>query len=1139
MPAEIQSLVNGINPIAGQSRDDLRESDLITLNDVGGPGTSWAWSIVYAPQDKDRNPSAAALAGNVNGPGPVSFTVDNEGAYLIRLAKDVGLPSESVQYVRLRYLTKFNDLSLVAAGERRDGTGVIPVDVSAQGWADDQNYNLNVLNCAIRKISASGRILYVDANRGPDSTQPPNDPSVAEGYADYSSINDAIVAAYDPSVNKTLVPTADNPYIVAVRPGVYEEALVSQPFVHIVALPSASGTLQEAEIGDRTVVVVTPSAGASTHTVTLPGANDFAIFKGIRLENNKATTNAVLRKTGPGNLGLVDTQIVQRSNDPSDGPSLSVEQGGVYGQDTYLTNLNTDPGALALSVSPSGPNTATVVFENGRMTASSVATLNENVVAGVSARFRRVSMASTSISPLAHGLDTNAETTIVEYCEGHLVNGQPDFVRVNPTQSGAPGDVSLGVYYSRIGMPMQSPRQGILFDTTGLAGTNLFEAGASEYSGLNLIGPNPLTQRATVNSKSLAYDNTLSGLTAENVQDAIDEIAAGAIAPSLDEAYNNGRTITVDAGAVELQGPGPIADPPPLSPGNGDGSLNVYQEIAVGAIPDTEILIASNNFGLGPSVEMGHLVRTTDSVFGSSAHVIANAFGDADYYNYNLRLVAADAAGNTLIDPKLTMGNVVIQAGSALCGSGVNAPDGGSVYMMAGGVEENLGGSGGNLWLVPGTTGAGASGALNLVNPDAATGATLTANANFVDAAATPAGTLTFATSSGKVEVTFAGGENFASIQSLLSTGTGIQATWAGAGNPIVLTTAVTGPSAELMQVDDSTAGALTAYLGDFTVTGGAIFVPGTYPEYVSLSSNANQTIVIGNGVNDMVYDAVTGKLTVPGSIDPTDMVFDFFGEASVTTGPGKGAIFVSDGSGGAANAGNLYFKDAAGALTDLLAGGGGGAPAAATYLTFGAEGALPNSRQLLEVAGQITLTDSGPGTNVAVGLANTGVVPGAYTRINATVDAKGRLTAVASSSVQDQIHNRFVVPAGGGGGLFPFEIDEYDIQVVNTGMTLDGLLTGGTFFIYLAQAFGYGGGGQCEVQVSVATPPGPFVDLFTVPVDISLLPANTLLTIGPGQYNVGLPYTIAAGDVIRTRVTFNSDPVTGDGLVVALSAQT
>jgi hypothetical protein len=1130
MPAIIESRVNGINPIAGASRDDLRAGDIITLNDVGGPGTTWSWSLVFKPQDANRNPSAAALAGNVLGPGPVTFSVDNEGPYLIRLIKDAGLPTESIQYVRLRYLTLFGDLSLVAAGERRDGTGVIPVDVSAEGWANDQNFNLITLKNYIKRVSTSGRILFVDANRGRNNYNPPNDPAIAEGFADYSTINAAITAATsNAAVNAGLVPSATDPFIIAVRPGVYEEAVNFAPFVHVVGWPTEVESLSS--VGDRSVVVRTPSAGVLTHTVSSANPSDFTIIKGLQLENIKTTTNAVVRKVGTGVAVFVDTRIVQNSNQPTDGPCLSVENGVVYADNAYLLNNNTTFDRDALWVNPTPPNTASAFFAESRFSGSSVATLNPNLASNVSVGFLRCSLNQTNVSPLSHGVDSNATTTLFSYSEGFLVNGQPDFVRINPTGVGsAAGGLFAGVYYSRLGSITPSgTRQGVLFNTSGLVGVANFESGSSEYSQVSLVGPNPLVQRAATNSRSLFYDNTLSGLTAENVQDAIDEIAGAVVSPSLDVAYDNGRIITVDADAVELHGPGPINVAPPLNPANGDGTLRVYQQIEVGAIPSSEILVASNNFGNGPSIEMGNLVRNADSNFGSSVYLVANATGAPDYYNYNLRINAADSEGNNLLG-STKMGSIILRCGTALCNSGVNAPDGGDLFMIAGGVEEALGGNPGNLWITPGETGLGVTGFVNIVNPAAATSATLQGANNFVDLAATPAGTLTFATTSGKSQVTFSGGENIATIIALFNDDTGIQATWAGLGNPIVLTSTSTGPDAELIFIDDSTGGTINTYLGDFSITGGATFTPGTYPEFVSLSSNANQTLVVGNGVNDLVYDAVTGKLTVPGLIDPTGMIFDFFPEASVPTGPNKGAIFVSDGSGGATNTGAIYFKDSVGTLYDLTLGGGGGAPATSTFLTINTEGGLPNSRRLLGTTGQITLTPSGG--DYIIGMADTAVTAASYTRPNVTIDAKGRITAAASTVVQADITRSMVVPTAPLSPPLPFVVNEYHIQTLQSGFELDGV--NNTFNIFVSQAMGLAAG-LALVDILVGPPAGLYTSILTAPIDVGVVASGTLITGTAPNFSVGLPYTIAAGQVIYYQITYNAIPATGDGLVVSL----
>src|SRR3990172_1097003 len=129
MAARIQSLRNGLFPIDEASRDDVVLGDVMTVVALD-PATTYAWSLVFAPQG-----STATFSGDPSAISPGTFTVDVEGPYLIRLTVDVVLLTEDTQYVRLRALTEFGALKLVAAGERRDGTGIIPVDVDTEGWA--------------------------------------------------------------------------------------------------------------------------------------------------------------------------------------------------------------------------------------------------------------------------------------------------------------------------------------------------------------------------------------------------------------------------------------------------------------------------------------------------------------------------------------------------------------------------------------------------------------------------------------------------------------------------------------------------------------------------------------------------------------------------------------------------------------------------------------------------------------------------------------------------------------------------------------------------------------------------------------------------------------------------------------------
>jgi hypothetical protein len=150
MAASIRSLRNGILPVDDASRDDLVVGDVVNVSALA-PATSYAWVLTFVPDG-----SAATFSGSSTAVSPGNFTVDLPGPYLVRLTTDIGLPTEATQYVRLRVLTPSLNLRLVAAGERRDSTGVIPVDASPEGWANDQNYNLQTLEAAILSPPGTG-----------------------------------------------------------------------------------------------------------------------------------------------------------------------------------------------------------------------------------------------------------------------------------------------------------------------------------------------------------------------------------------------------------------------------------------------------------------------------------------------------------------------------------------------------------------------------------------------------------------------------------------------------------------------------------------------------------------------------------------------------------------------------------------------------------------------------------------------------------------------------------------------------------------------------------------------------------------------------------------------------------------------
>jgi hypothetical protein len=159
MAAQIRSSIPAKPTIDNASRDDLVVGDVITLEAVPPAiGTTWAWTLVFVPEGSTAVLTPPASASTA---GPVTFTADLAGPYLVRLTVDAGLPTEDTQYVRLRALTSTLGLKLVAAGERRDSTGVIPVDVDSEGWANEQNYNFQRLETAIASAGGAWSLVSV------------------------------------------------------------------------------------------------------------------------------------------------------------------------------------------------------------------------------------------------------------------------------------------------------------------------------------------------------------------------------------------------------------------------------------------------------------------------------------------------------------------------------------------------------------------------------------------------------------------------------------------------------------------------------------------------------------------------------------------------------------------------------------------------------------------------------------------------------------------------------------------------------------------------------------------------------------------------------------------------------------------
>lgn len=866
MAAIIKSTVNGIDKI-GLSRDDLRSTapwNVVTLDSVD-TATTYAWNLVYTPEG-----STATLSGDPLAKSPGTFTVDKEGPYLVRLIVNLGLATENTQYVRLRFLTVLGDLKLVASGEKIDAYGSIPVDQTPDGWANEQNFNVLSLLGLVQRVVTSGRILYVDPNAVGGVAPPDPVTGTVEGYGDYDKIQDAINAAVSAGASLT------TPWVVAVRPGSFVEDLTFQPNVHVIGW---AGNPQDSS----TTVSVRTDIGF--HRAASSSATHFTLLAGITLLNSGTNTEPVLRKDGPGRLYGFGLQVVQFGVSVGQGPALRVTEGNASLDNCDLTFSPTTASDRAAFIQDAS-SSSNVHFRNCRVSGPTGMHLSPGMDANVVTRVTDCDITSTVAGGI--GVNTNAESLTLEYCRVRAPLGTP--LSANPT--GAAQTDSLGVTVRWTFL------DGIIrFETAG-AGVfpTTLDLGSVEYASLDFPTTAP-TVLATTKSRSLFYDPTATGMTADNVQDAIDEVyALTSLVLTLDDAYDggipnsgSGRTIIADQGPVEIVDSATPSDPVPAN--NTDGILRVVGGVEVGAINKPEIHLDPNPFGNGPHIDMGWTAWANQAPFGSSATIMGKALGNPLYRNYNLRLQTESTDGGGIV------ARTILRAGDALA-NGIATPDAGSVYVQAGSGLSALTGAAGNIYIAPGDSQAGFAGSTFLVRPQAATPATLTAAAPFVGGVT---GDIRIATNMGAVTVSIDAADNLAAVLLKFAATKHLTAVDVG-GGVIQLISEAAGPNAEVFVLSADLG--VDAALGGFI---GQIPVDGTWPEFFALRVTAANELTMGSGgaTGPMIYNSDTGKLTVPGVIDPTALILEnsppFAWEST------HGTLWVSDGSGGT-NLGDLYY---------------------------------------------------------------------------------------------------------------------------------------------------------------------------------------------------------------------------------------
>lgn len=591
--------------LTSQSRDDLRKGYQVFLEAVD-PATTYAWQISFTPQSTggglDPLEGSASTATLLPPEGAISstarFNVDNEGAYLIRLVVDMGLPTESTQFIRLRYLTQFGDLKLVAAGERRDQNGVIPVDADPEGWSNDQNRNLQRLASFVRRLSTTGRSLYVDANKGRNSALAANDPdnlvsfpgwdasdlsgtgieAGAEAFGDFSTITDAIAYAQTAAGRGEPAPSATEPYFIFVQPGLYVEDLQLASHVHLVGLGSTPklAQLQQFDVGGtldllakQCVVVQALNSGGLTLTYSPAGdpTLDMVSLQNLLLTNTAATSAPLLKHEG-GLLLLDQCVLLQQGNDAAQGAAFSsvtsslVTRPACLVENTTIWSMATGAGLYAVVLNAPKSN---YIFRNSTLVgAAACLSYNEGLYGGLV-------LGDPNDSTLDVRDSTLAAQGITDYCfRGFGTNQSFDRCSLSSIDltktfsvdsfgggAGAKlGDVSVVLTASRV-------FGDVLFDTTSVTGSSSIEFGTTSMLGtLSFPGGSPTSVNAGAHAKSLTYQNdyanpvsgapvlpVLSRLGVNNVQDAIDLLVQLLLplgsAPhlSLESAYNGLATL--------------------------------------------------------------------------------------------------------------------------------------------------------------------------------------------------------------------------------------------------------------------------------------------------------------------------------------------------------------------------------------------------------------------------------------------------------------------------------------------------------------------------------------------------------------------------------------------------------------------
>jgi hypothetical protein len=873
------------------------------------------------------------------------------------------------------------------------------------GWANDQNLTLQKLNLFIRRASVSGRVLYVDHNRGRDSydaTQTPNDPTnklympgpdsaglvttgayvPAQYFADFHTINAAIVYAANAAGRGEPALSVDYPYIIFIQPGIYVEDVVFRANIHLVGLGSQNILPYTAPA--KSVVLRTATTGHQFYTAA---AADTVVLKNLQIENTAADAFDVIfpEATSPvfGGVMILDNVHIEQKN-------VGVGATGnalILGDGTASTSLLMRNSSIRdLSGEGAGHYAVTVDGNAGYL---------EMIGSDISASLSSALDINTSFAAATYTMTLNTSTVRAEAAGGIALRPLASDIDISYSEIGAvtatyavyvvggpkAGDLNLTIEHSHI--------DGIInFDILAAAGNTTLTLGSVIYDSVSLPNGNPNTSTFSSQGKTVGYIPDLAdpwrfnaGISdvpaaqritgATNVQDALDFLVRMTTVPSLgpsgivygglDSAYDGfsaitpqpvqaagfGRRIVADAESVQITGS--VVPVGSLDPSLGytvlDGFLEVERGVRVGVLGTPELNIDPNFCGYGPLVGLGELEwngelavmggadpRSLPSAILQGNSIIATA------HNYGIRLQTQ----STTEVSNGHVGWVAVRGGDASFDAGAG-PLPASVYLQAGSYFTTTAHAAvtpaAHVYLTPGvdenpavpittpvTAHAGAyAGTVRIVDPTRSTAATLTAAAVCANPVVGVAGTIWFGTPMGPLSVTVNAADTPANVVTAINAAARglIYATLGGA--TITLHTYDRGPLADIFYINDGGAlGALNTALGDFSLAGGATMTSGTAPAFAEMYCPSAGVLAIGNpapGTLNLVYNTTTGKLDVPGVIDPIELILDEIDHTAeppyIAPGGTQGALFVSSGAGGLIQ-NHLYYEDAGFVFTDI-----------------------------------------------------------------------------------------------------------------------------------------------------------------------------------------------------------------------------